>query len=921
MTDRLAAPSPLVPLAARLSAARAAAAASLAAGTGGVEIAEALTAAIESIVDELARSRLAQAGLAEDGSGVALLITGGFGRREMAPHSDLDLLFICATEPDAGIEEVARGILMPLWDAKLDAGHAVRSEREALELPRSDLTAATALLDARFVVGDRTMADRVLAHFRQSVAGVGEGSLVTRLRQEQATRHTRFGDTIFLLEPDLKSGPGGLRDLCAGRWAAEARFGSGDPQALVHMKVMSPRQAVAFESARSFGLRVRTALHLAAGRRQDQLKFDLQEKIAPLLYPNVRRAEDDWRAPLAPVVEALMHDFQRHAKAVSSQTRRLLDTAGTDAERAPVERPLLDQAGVPDPSFVRFGSYVELRDPTIFRKKPSEMLRIFSVALDRGLTVGPRAVDLISEDAAYRAADLRADPDSASRFLEFLSDERDGADAALGSPRLEAALFSPHGAAHSLLEEMNDVGLLAALFPDWEGVVGRVQHDLYHVYTVDQHSLYSVSAIKALVRGDQDVSKAYPIAALAARAVQSRPLLYLAALLHDIGKPKGAGHAAKGAPLAAAVARRLGFDAGAVEDITFLVRHHLYLAHVSTRRDLEDEHLIARVASLCETEERLRMLYLLTLADLKSIGPQNLTSWKEELLRELFRRTLTFLRRGPDLLRMERAAVVKRRKRDALEKLGAQVDPARAEALCAGLPDRYFAENKPARIAAHLALMAGRTGPCAIAATLHRDGEAELVVVADDVPGLLARIAGVLFANRVDIMTAAIASREPSADLPGAEALDVFRVRPASPSAVIDDAKVEAIGRDLTAALDGSVPVEALLATRKPPSAPFGARPEVPDTEVKIDNDVSRDLTVIDVFAEDRPGVLYTIARTLAAQDLDIHRSKAGVEADRVADVFYVRDQRTGAKILDPDRKEQIQAALVAALPSSRRGA
>jgi [protein-PII] uridylyltransferase len=921
MTDRFEVSPPLVPLAARLTAARAAAAASLAAGVGGVEIAEDLTAAIESIVDELARARLVQAGLADDGSGVALLITGGFGRREMAPHSDLDLLFLCAGEPDAAIEDVARGILMPLWDAKLDAGHAVRSEREALELPRSDLTAATALLDARFVVGDRTMADRILAQFRQSVSGVGEGSLVARLRQEQATRHTRFGDTIFLLEPDLKSGPGGLRDLCAGRWAAQARFGSSDPQALVHMRVMSPRQAVALEGARSFGLRVRTALHLAAGRRQDQLKFDLQEKIAPLLYPNVRRAEDDWRAPLAPVVEALMHDFQRHAKAVSRQTRRLLDTAGADAGQAPVEAPLLDAAGVPDPSFVALGGYVEPRDATTFRKKPSEMLRAFSVALAHGLAVGPRAVDMISEYAAYRAADLRADPDGARRFLDVLSDERDGAGAREpNSPQGSQAPNRP-AAAHSLLEEMNDVGLLAALFPDWEGVVGRVQHDLYHVYTVDQHSLYSVAAIKALVRGDPDVAKAYPTAVLAARAVKSRPLLYLAALLHDIGKPKGAGHAAKGAPLAAAVARRLGFDAGAVEDITFLVRHHLYLAHVSTRRDLEDEHLIACVATLCETEERLRMLYLVTFADLKSIGPQNLTSWKEELLRDLYRRTLTCLRRGPDLLRMERAAVVKRRKRDALEKLEGQVDRARVEALSAGLPDRYFAENKPARIAAHLALMAGRVGPCAIAATLDRDGEAELVVVADDVPGLLACIAGVLFANRVDIMTAAIASREPSASLPGAEALDVFRVRPASPSAIIDDAKVEAIRRDLTAALDGSVPVDALVAARKPPSAPFGSRPEVPDTEVKIDNEVSRDMTVIDVFAEDRPGVLYTIALTLAAQDLDIHRSKAGVEADRVADVFYVRDKRTGAKILDPARKEQIQAALVVALPSSRRNA
>ncbi len=887
-----------MPIAARLAAARAQAAAGLSEGKSGRDLSEALTATVESILNGVLLPRLHEAGMGPD-SGLAVLCTGGFGRREFAPFSDLDLIFLCAEEPDDRVEKLARSILMPLWDARLDAGHAVRSIHEALELPKTDLTAATALLDARFVAGDRTMADRFLAKYGGRVAGASPDILVARLREEQGKRHQRFGGTIFLLEPDLKSGPGGIRDMCAGRWAALARFGTGAPPILRDLGEMSARQAAAFESARDWFLKVRIALHLAAGRKQDQLKFQYQETIAPQLYRHESKAPGDWRTAVTPAVEALMHDFQRHARAIRRETTRLMQRAAMNPNQVPVVCPVLDTNGTIDPTFVITDGELDFRDPGLVEQKPSEALRLFDVAIAHNLSVGLRACDLVADLSALRPLALRADPDSSRRFLELLVDERDRA--------------TP-----SRLEQMNDLGLLAAVMPEWEGMVGRVQHDLYHVYTVDQHSVYAVDLTKALARGDH--ARKHPAPTDEAQKVERKEVLYLATLLHDIGKPEGGSHAQKGAVIAGTIARRLGLGAADAERVQFLVRNHLVMAHTSQRRDLEDPTLIGRFAELVGDEEGLRALYVITFTDLCSIGPGTLTEWKNDLLWQLWKRADTFLRRGPDLLHAERASVLRRRKREAARLLGVSAGADEFLGLFAGLPDRYFAETSPAQIARHLTVMREREGACALACTPDKKGStAELVVVADDVPGLLAKVAGVFFANRIDIITAAIYSREATKGESTGVALDIFRVRPTQLGGTIDETKVAAIRRDLNAVVLGQTAVETMVATRKPSTSLLdGGRPSVPDTEVRIDNSVSRDFTVIDVITEDRPGILYTIAHTLAEQGLDIHRSKVGVEADRVADVFYVRDKGTNRKVRDDGRFDVIIKALADALPTRR---
>jgi [protein-PII] uridylyltransferase len=868
----------------------------LAAGTKGLDIARALTATVEATIREVLAFHFAEAGIGA-ASGVAVLATGSFGRRELAPYSDLDLLFLCAKSPDAKIEALAHAILVPLWDAKVDAGQAVRSVADGLGLPEKDLAAATALLDARFLVGDERLAKDFMARYESRVARTTPDSLVARLREEQEGRHSRFGDTIFMLEPDLKSGPGGIRDLCVGRWAAQAGFRASTPDELRAMGEMSPRQAENLARAVDFMLRLRTALHLTAGRRQDQLRFDLQERIAPKFHPELAKAVDEDGPVVTPAVEALMHDFQTHARTIQHTTERLMQrVCARPTERAKARPVPLGASKGTEPHLLLRGGKLDLKDSLIFEEHPSEIIRLFYVAQQLDVSVGLSTLDLISEYAASHAEALRADPDSASNFLDVLTNVNDAS--------------TP-----SRLEAMQDLGLISALLPEWLPVSGRVQHDIYHVYTVDQHSLYAVATLKALARGElmaeyPEVSEAYP------EVAQSRAL-FVATLLHDVGKPLGSNHAGKGADIARRIAMRLGLTEEECTMVEFLVREHLEMGHNSQRRDLADPGLLDFFARLCGTEDKMRQLFILTFCDLTSTGPKTMTRWKYELLFELYDRTLKFMQRGPDLLAAERAELVYERQQQAAALLDEDARSVAVQRAFAGLPDRYFVEQDAAKIAAHVRLMRQCRRPCAIDVSHSDRGTfSELVLLADDQPGLLSKVTGVLYANRIDILDAAIYSREREArdDVYG-EALDIFRIRKEPDGAVTEDYRIASIRRDLEAVLSGRTTVEALVAKRPRQLALFErAKPKVPPTQVNVDNDTSHTFTIVEVFTEDKPGVLYTITHTLAAQGLDIHRSRVGVAADRVADIFYVRDQATGSKIEAPQRIDAVSAALQNAL-------
>ncbi len=872
------------------SEARERAAAAIRADGNGIDVARALSTDVDAIVIAAAGPEVAKCK-----TPVAVFATGGFGRGELAPFSDLDLLVLCAKTPGADVQALAEAILYPLWDAKVDAGHAVRSYDQALKLPESDLAAATALLDARFLTGDEALGRKFLADFRARVAKTAAEDFVARLRAEQKARHSRFGDTIFLLEPDLKNGPGGMRDLCVGRWAATARFGTCDPRELVGKGVMTGRLSQAFINATEWLLRVRIAMHAAAGRRQDQLRFAIQEAIAPWLCPDAQDRGGVIRPAVHPAVEALMHQYHAHAKLIRNETERLLQraTARDDSRRPSQPVPTLE-GGAVDQSFVVREGMLEAKDGTVFETKPSEMIRIFQVAIAFDIPLSLRTLEMLGELAATRGEALRGDPDSGRRFIEIVCDGRDKANP-------------------SRLEQMQDLGLLAALMPEWEPSTGRVQHDIYHVYTVDQHALYAVGRLHALGRGDHAEQFATPTATV--REVTRPVALAAGTLLHDIGKPYGSPHSEIGAGLAVTVCRRLGLEEEDIQRVDFLVRQHLVMGQMSQRRDLDDMGMIADFATLCGDEENLHELYLLTFCDLASVAPDAMSSWKETLLAELYTRTLKFLRRGPDLLGAERAEIVERRHKKVAEILAEPVKNAALTTLFGGFPDRYFAENASLRISKHVRLIRARREQhkSALVEVSHEErlGISEMVLAARDIPGLLAEVAGVLYANRIEVVDAAIYSRQPVDPDEEAEALDVFRVRDGMRRPVMDEGRWKKVRDDLENVLSGKAKTAALVAARpRGDSIAAWRTPAVP-TEVKLDNDVSRDFTVLEIVTEDRPGVLYQMTRTLFDENLDIHRSKIATEANRAIDVFYVRDKANLVKITDPERMVRLKSRLL----------
>ncbi len=884
-------------LRARLADLRAAAGRALDAGEGGLAICHRVSDGLDAIVRELFAAAVRDA----DFPG-AIFATGGWGRRETCPWSDIDLLFLTKHDVEQ-VRAVADRVLYPLWDAGLEVGHAVRTLDEASQLVATDLATTTALLDARPLGGDATLARELPMEIVRALARRGDpNAFVKRLIEEKQARHARFGDSLFLLEPNLKHGKGALRDLATGLWAARARWRVKDFGDLLPLGQASARQVAVLTTARDFLLRVRAAAQLAHKRRQDQLTFELQEELAPRFYPDARPAAGDVRPAVAPAVEELMRRYYLHAKAVVRESDRLLERAIIPPQRAPHVRPLVQGGGSSrgggtppvDKVCIAFNGQVSAADPKVFRERPGEIVRLHRVALDHGLPIYGHTKELLAELVVEHGSQLASDAGAKQHFVALLTDERDAR-------------------VPSLLEEMHELGILAAIMPEFAPCTGRVQHDLYHVFTVDQHQLYAVALLKQIARGDHP--RQTPHAAY--RQLRRKIPVYLGTLLHDVGKPLGKGHSDKGAKLAASIARRLGLsdeDRAATE---FLVRQHLVMSHLSQRRDLNDAAMIGDFARAVKDEETLRELYLLTYCDTSMTAPGNMTEWKAMLLDQLYEKTLAFFRRGGEAEPSGQDALIARRKQRVGELLKQDPDRPPLADWLAGLPDRYLASLTPGMIQRHALLTRARGDrPCVLDVIQRpKKGFSEVALVAADTPGFLARCAGVMLANRIDIIGAQISSR--AAVVPGeiGEALDVFYVRDRYGRAIPPaDARWQRVEDDLAAVLTGKADVDALVAARREQSTLKKRKtPDVP-TEIEIDNDVASQFTVVDVFTQDRLGVLYAITRTLARLGLDVALSKVATEADRVADVFYVRDETTGAKIVDPARLAAIKDALRAAL-------
>jgi [protein-PII] uridylyltransferase len=853
---------------------------------------------------------------------LALVATGGWARRELAPHSDIDLL-VLHDDDEPLARRVTDRLLYPLWDDKLAVGHAVRAPRAAARLARDDLATATALLDARHIAGEHRLTRALVRATLGALApGGNPNALINALAAEQQARHARFGASLYLLEPNLKQGIGGLRDLSTALWCAQIRWQPPRPTEpprdapgaerrvgdLVTRGHLTPRQAQVVLGARDFQLRIRALVQLTARRRFDQLTFEIQEAIAPELYPDASArdgdAQGEVRPAVAPAVEALMRDYYLHARGVVEVADRLLERARVPARRRPRIAPV-------DAGFVTVNGELAIRDPQLFVDRPSELVRLFRVAVGERLAVHGDTRELAAETIARDPAPLARDPVAARLLLDALVDPRDAAQP-------------------SALEVMNQLGVLSAVMPAWAPCVGRVQHDLYHVYTVDQHQLLAVAMQKRLARGE--LAAEHPTATELWRRVQRPAPLYLATLLHDVGKPLGKGHAEKGAVVATGIARRLGMPEDAAELTAFLVRQHLTMAQLSQRRDLSDPDVIARFAQRVGDAERLIQLYLLTLCDAAMTAPDNLTAWKADLLRDLMQRTRAAFAGGTatGAARGSRVAVAAGLT-DAAEPV-AQAQAGEREvrvqvaqlvgggpevlAIVAAFDPRLFTQLTPRQAARHVRLVGrarAETPSLALEVRcLPMRGHSELAIVTPDAPGVLATIAGALTAHRVDVLGAVLGHVELAG---GRLVADVFYVRDLKRAAIADDdPRWAKLGADLRYLLDGPpdpTRVAALIARRRPRSGmPARITPGVA-TEIRIHDD-STHATIVEVSTRDRVGVLYAITQTLAELGLDISLAKVATEGEKVADVFYVT--RSGQRITDPADRATLVDRLAAAV-------
>jgi len=778
---------------------------------------------------------------------VALVAVGGLGRRELGLWSDLDLILLADAPRDAGVMALAEAFLHPLWNARLDIGHAVRSVAEVRELARDDLRTATMLLDARRVAGEPSIVRELEAGIAHDLPEIAASAL-PRLAVEREERHARYGGSPFLLEPDVKHGCGGLRDLDVVRWTLALRWGARSFAAAVEAAVLVAPEAEELEAARTFAWDVRQRLHARAGRRQDRLTFEDQEECARALGfpddpPEPEHADRDESRVLG--VERFMQLHYRHARVIEQASDRVLDRA----RLGPADE--VEDEGLRDHPDVRIvDGALALRDASRLSEDPALAMRFYHLVEAHAVPPPPPTrvgLARAMSDPGLQAR-LRASADASRDFLEML--------AWTGEVPVRRG---------SIVAELHDVGLLVAMIPELAPLMGRVQHDVYHVYTVDVHSVAAVHRLRTLDRGE--LAEELPLATRVATEVSDRRRLALAVLLHDIGKGRGRDHSIRGAELAVPIAERLGLAPSDVEHVRWLVLEHLRLYHWATRRDTSDPASLAEIARTLGSLDRLRDLYVLTLVDLSTTNPTALTTWKVRLFDDLYLGLAQILE-------------------------GQEVAPA----------------EDPAE---ELAALADARGDLPLTVTLRPGrvpGHGELVVIADDRAGLLADIAAVLAAHVLPITSATIRTRTRRGAL--AEALDVFGVRgPSGEGPAVDEPKLARVRADLARVIAGDADAHALFEQR--PVAPAWAKRKSPDvrTEIVVDNAASPRFTVIDVFTRDREGLLHAIARALHAEGLSIALAKIATEGERVADAFYVSD-RDGGKVVEPGRVARLRDAL-----------
>jgi [protein-PII] uridylyltransferase len=807
---------------------------------------------------------------------MTVVAVGGYGRGELCPKSDVDLLFLHHYKVDRYVEAMTESMLYPMWDLGLEVGHSVRTVKETIRLGAADDSIRTSLMDFRFVAGDRDFLGESSKELERFLYYTGGDKFIDKKIAEMRSRHARVGSTVYLLEPNVKEGRGGLRDLQTAFWAARVKYKCHDLVELRQKGVMNAQSVEGLRHVMDYLLRVRNELHYILGKKSDVLTFEAQEQLAERF--RYRRQGGSH------AVERFMKSYYLHAASASQLSEEILEEVGRflpeEGARKPfffLKRKLVGAEGV------LYKGKLQVKDRGSLEKEPIRILEFFRSMQKSRSSMSLQAKRTIQRALPAIGAEFREDRGAARLFLEILAD--------------------PVHLRETLLA-MNDSRFLGRYVPEFAPLYCKVLRDVYHVYTADIHSIRCASVLARIGTAPARTAEEEAFHRIHA-AVRNPALLTLAILFHDIGKGKGHGHSRIGAEIVARIGSRWGLPEADVSDLVFLVEQHLLMAHVSQRRDLHDIEMILSFTETVGTSARLDQLYLLTYADMREVGPDVWTQWKAMLLAELYEKGRNVLEQG--VLKRPFEELVVRRRQQVAEWL--KDEPAETAARFVGrVDDRYLLSTPPARFVDHCRLLARFDGatPIVEAIDTPESGVTEFVVLCPDQRGIFARIAGTLSANGVNILNASVST---TAD---GVALDTFYVNHRG-TTLRGDPKKERVIADLSRVLRGEISAESLLADPKVGKFVRDKVPKYRPTRVNFDNTVSSRYTVVDIFTYDRIGLLYDITSTLAGLGIDIHLSKISTKADQVADVFYVVD-RDGRKIADPARQEETRAALLASI-------
>ncbi|MFO1142667.1 MAG: [protein-PII] uridylyltransferase [Amaricoccus sp.] len=809
---------------------------------------------------------------------ICALAVGGYGRAEMAPFSDVDLLFLTPYKQTPWGESLIESVLYCLWDLRLKVGHAVRTVDDCLRLGRSDVTIRTSLLEHRHLWGDTALSHRLEARlWSELFANTGPEFVELKLA-ERTERHTRQGSSRYLLEPNVKEGKGGLRDLQTLFWIGKYLNHVQAPEDLVATGLLSPEEFRVFADAAAFLWTTRVHLHLLNGRAIEQLTFDTQVEISGILGYQSTEGQRS--------VERYMQDYFTHAKHVGDLTRIFL--AALEARHVK-PRPSLGEkirtvfAFGKDPTAPGYrlkNGRLDFADENAFRKDPVNILRLFEEELSSDTPIHPDALRRIAASLDLIDDAMRASPEANRIFLDLL----------LGHHNPERAL-----------RLMNEVGVLGAFIPEFGRIVAMMQFNMYHYYTVDEHIIRTISTASQIER--RELVDELPIATdIMAKGVD-RKILFVALLLHDVGKGSGRDHSQLGAEIAARLAPRFGLDAEETELVVWLVRNHLLMSDVAQKRDLADPRTVRDFAQAVKSPTRLKLLTVLTVCDIRGVGPGVWNNWKAMLLRALYGETLEYLTGGSQAAsRPEREAAARAALSDTLaDRPATEV----ATELARHYPPYWLGFDTHTHAIFARLVRALPQGEPAMELELDfaRDATRACFAMSDH-PGIFARLAGALAlagANVVDARTytttdgiATAAFWIQDADGKPYESARLTRLR----NSVNRTLKGEIVARDALKDKDRIKKRE---------------RDFIVPTRLSFDNTGSDIYTIIEVETRDRPGLLYDLARTLTANSISIASAIIATYGEQAVDVFYVKDL-FGLKLHAESKRRTLEARLKAVI-------